>query len=101
MTTQQKITMPWSRWNRRSMVLALVGMGFMAPPFFAQNAAAESAQRGLETQIADLHPFTHFASVPASSDLEMIKFEKVRATKVFTKVNSTGDPGYCNNVQRN
>lgn len=91
MTTHQK----------RSMVLALLGMGFMAPPFFAQNAAAESAQRGVETRVADLDPFTHFAFIPASSAAETIKFENVKATKVFTKMSSTRDPGFCNNVQFN
>ena len=83
------------------MVLALVGMGLMAPPFFAQDAAAGSAQSGIETHIADLHPFTHFASIPAGSDTETIKFESVKAAKVFTKVLSRRGPGYCNNVQRN
>jgi hypothetical protein len=90
-----------ARWNRRSMVLLLVGMGFMAPPTFAQNASAGYAQRGAETHVVDLHPFTHFASIPASSDTETIKFEKVKATQVFTKVNSTRVPGYCDNVQLN
>jgi hypothetical protein len=99
MTIQE--TMHRSRWNRRSMVLALVGMGLMAPPFFAQNAAAGSAQSGVQTHIADIHPFTHFASIPASSDTETIKFESVKAANVFTKMRSTRDPGYCDNVQLN
>ena len=101
MTTQQKMTTHLSGWNRRSMVLALVGMGFMAPPFFAQDAATGSARDGVEVYTADLHPFTHFASIPASSDPEMIQFEKVRAIKVFTEVKSTRDPGYCHNLQAN
>ena len=88
MTTQQKITMHFSRWNRRSIVLALVGLGFMAPPSFAQDTA-------------DFHPFTHFASIPASFDPAMIQFEKVRAMKVFTEVKSIRDPGYCHNLQGN
>jgi hypothetical protein len=101
MATQQKITMHCSKRNSRSMVLALVGIGFMVPLLFAQNVAAESAQRGVETQTADLHPFTHFASIPASSDPETIKFEQVKARKVFTGLKSTRDPRYCNNVQFN
>jgi hypothetical protein len=83
------------------MVLALVGMGFTASPFLAQNPASGSVRGGVETQVADLHPFTHTASIPASADTDTIKFENVKATKVFKKVSSTKDPGSCNNVQLN
>jgi len=106
-TTQQQMTMPWSISARRSMILALVGMGLAAQPFFAENRgnssphvpAARSDERGVETQIKDLRPFTHFASIPATSNTGTIRFERVKATKVFTKVQSTMDPGYCDDLQ--
>lgn len=109
MTTLQQMKMHQSRSNRGSMILALVGMGLMAQPFFAKNvtngspassvSTARSVKRSGETQIKDLHPFTHFNSIPATSDPATIKFERVKATKVFTKVKSTMDPGYCDNLQ--
>ncbi|MGD1092044.1 MAG: hypothetical protein ABSB35_08630 [Bryobacteraceae bacterium] len=91
------------------MILALAAMALAAQPFFAANAgngslglsvpATRSAKRIVETQIKDLQPFTHFASIPATSNTGTIKFEKVKATKVFTKVKSTMDPGYCDDLQ--
>ncbi len=97
-----------TQWQR-STVLALVGMGIMAQPFFAQSvsngslafsvAATRSVKRGVQTQIESLHPFTHFASIPSTSDPATIEFERVKATKVFTKVKSTMDPGYCDDLQ--
>jgi hypothetical protein len=93
--------------NRPSMILALIIMGIGALPFLAGNvannslalsAAVRSSKRGLETQIKELHPFTHFASIPASSDPSKIKFEKVKATRVFTKEKSVLDTGYCKDL---
>jgi hypothetical protein len=84
------------------MILALVGMTIMAQPFFgkdAANDAAGSVKRGVETHIENLHPFTHVASIPATSDPATIKLEKVKVTKVFTKMKSTMNPGYCNDLQ--
>jgi hypothetical protein len=81
----------------------------MAQPFFAEDAskgllvasvaAARSDKHGVEIQIEDLHPFTHLASIPADSDPESIKFEKVKATKVFTERRSTIEPRYCDDLQ--
>ena len=107
MTTQQ--TMIWARVGQRPIVLALIGMGIMAQPFFAQDAskhlpaasvaAAKPDKRGVGIQIEDLYPFTHTAFIPADSDPASIKFEKVKATKVFTEWKSTIDPGYCYDLQ--
>ena len=86
------------------MILALIIVGIVALPFLAENvangtlrlsAATTSTKNGAITQIKDLYPFTHFASIPASSDPAKIKFEKVKATRVFTKEKSVLDPGYC------
>jgi hypothetical protein len=90
------------------MILAPIIVGIGALPFFVGNvtngslalsAAVRSAGRGVETKIIDLHPFTHVASIPASSDPAKIKLEKVKATRVFTKEKSTTDPGYCKDLQ--
>jgi hypothetical protein len=109
MTTHQQMKVRRSISARHLMILALVGMGLAAQPSFAANAgngslalsvpAATSAKRGVETQIKDLQPFTHFASIPATSNAGTIKFERVKTTKVFTKVKSTMDPGYCDDLQ--
>ena len=93
--------------NRQPMILALIMVGIVALPFLAENfangslrlsAATISTQNGAITRIKDLHPFTHFASIPASSDPAKIKFEKVKATRVFTKEKSVLDPGYCKDL---
>jgi hypothetical protein len=90
------------------MTLALIIVGIGALPFVAENvangplelsAATRSTKNGVITQIKDLHPFTHVASIPASSDPEKIKFEKVKATRVFTKEKSVLDSGYCKDLQ--
>ena len=67
--------------------------------FVPSTAAHRSVTRGGDVQIKDLYPFTHFALIPATSDAQTIKFERVKATKVFTKVKSTMDPGYCEELQ--
>ena len=103
MTTQKKMTRHRSGFNRGSMILALIGIGIVAQPFFAENvpngSPAPFVSRRPETQIEDLHPFSHLASIPATSDQATIKFERLKATKVFTKVKSTMDPSYCKNLQ--
>lgn len=90
------------------MIVALLGMRMVAQPFFAESAtngspapsatASRFLKQGVERVIKG-HPFTHFASIPASSDPVTIKFERVQATKVFTQVKSTMDPGYCKELQ--
>ncbi len=67
--------------------------------FVPSTAAYGSVKRGAEVQIKDLHPFTHLALIPATSDPTTIKFEGVKATKVFTQLKSTMDPGYCGDLQ--
>jgi hypothetical protein len=84
-------------------------MAMMAHPFFAKSAtngslessvaAPISLERGIGIHIEDLNPFTHRASIPANSNSATIKFENVKATKVFTKVESTMDPGYCEDLK--
>jgi hypothetical protein len=97
---------------KRSYLLTL-GFGLLfgsasnaQDPIYATNvlpasslAAARSVKRGVETQIEDLHPFTHFASIPATTDPPTIKFERVKATKVFTKAESKMYQGYCEELQ--
>lgn len=108
MTTQQ--TTNWAGLGRRPIILVLVSIGTLTQPFFAQDASnrllvpsvgasGSDNKRGVESQIEDLHPFTHFASIPADSDPASIKFKKVKATKVFTKRKSTMDSGYCQGLQ--
>jgi hypothetical protein len=81
----------------------------MTQPFFAEDTgspllvasvlSAKADNHGVETQIEDLHPFSHFASIPEDSDLASIKLEKVTAMKVFTARESSIDPGYCRDLQ--
>jgi hypothetical protein len=79
------------------MTLALAGIGIVVLPFLV--AATGSTKSGVTTQIKDLHLFTHFASIPASSDPTKIKIEKVKATRVFTKEKTIVDTGYCKELQ--
>jgi hypothetical protein len=94
--------------NRRFMTLAVLGVGIVPLLYFAENtdnssvalsAAVTSTKPGVETKIKDLHPFTHLASIPASSDPAKIKIDKVKATRVFTKEKIIADPGYCKDLQ--
>jgi hypothetical protein len=62
-------------------------------------ASASYAKRGVEIQVEGRHPFTHFASIPATVYPPAIQFEKVEATKVLTQTKSAMDPGYCNELQ--
>jgi hypothetical protein len=79
------------------MLLTLVGIGVIAQPFFGQDATKSSASVAATSE--NLHPFTHFASIPATSDTATVKIERVKATKVFTTAKSTTDAGYCKNLQ--
>ena len=47
--------------TQRSIIVGIIGVGITAQPFFAQNITKD-------TQIEDLHPCTHFVSIPATSD---------------------------------
>jgi hypothetical protein len=104
---QDKQTTGPSSANRRFMPLAVLGVGIVALPYFAGkvdngslalSAAVTSAKPGVETKIKDLHPFTHFASIPVSSDPSKIKIEKVKATSVFMKEKTIVDRGYCKDL---
>src|ERR1700676_4153679 len=81
--------------KQHQQVFALIIVGIA----LALSAATRSNKNGPRTQIKDLHPFTHIASIPASSDPEKIKLEKVKATRVFTKEKSVLDSGYCKDLQ--
>jgi hypothetical protein len=84
-------------------------MGILAQPFLAMsapdglvaNSAAteRQAKGGEETKVEDCNPFTHVADIPVSSDPATIKFEKVKATKVFTKVKFTRNEKDCRELQ--
>ena len=62
-------------------------------------AFASYAKRGVKTKLEGLHPFTHFASIPATAYPPTIKFERVEATKVLTQTKSAMHPGYCDELQ--
>jgi hypothetical protein len=70
-----------------------------AKGFVPSTAANRSVKRGVDLQIKSVNPFTHFALIPATSDAQTIKLEKVKATKVYTKLKSTMEPGYCGDLQ--
>src|ERR1700689_923160 len=47
----------------------------------------------------ELDPFTHFANIPAGSDVSSIKFERVRAVKVATQRKSIYETSYCKEAE--
>lgn len=63
------------------------------------HASASYAKRGVETYLEALHPFTHFASIPATAYPSTIRFERVEAKKVLTQTKFTMDTGYCDELQ--
>jgi hypothetical protein len=89
----QRVTMKQHQCsaNRRRMIFALIIVGIVL-------GLSAATKNGKITQIKDLHPFSHLASIPASCDPAKIKFEKVKATRVFTKEKSVLDPGYCKDL---
>jgi hypothetical protein len=106
MIQEQQTTGPSSA-NRRIIPLAVLGVGVVALPYFAGkvdngslalSAAVTSPKPGAETKIKDLHPFTHFASVPAGSDPAKITIEKVKVTRVFMKEKTIVDRDYCKDL---
>lgn len=99
MTPQQEMIMPPSRSIRGWVLLALMALEVIAQPSAAQDAANSTVVPSVAPASENLHPFTHLASIPASSDPATIKVEGVKATKVFTTVKFTADAGYCNNLQ--
>lgn len=71
--------------NRRPMILALIIVGILALPFLAENvangslglsAATRSTKNGAITQIKDLHPFKHLASIPEGWLRNAVKFDQ-------------------------
>lgn len=50
------------------------------------------------SQTGDLHPFTHLARIPAGADPSTIRFEKIRAVSVPTRIKQTSDAGYCSQM---
>jgi len=50
---------------------------------------------GAKVQVQDLHPFTHFAYIPAGSDLSTIRFEKAKTVEVAIKIRYRTDTDYC------
>jgi hypothetical protein len=88
----------------RLMILALIGIGIAGFQFLTENvidgslmlsAATGPAKDALVRHTKDLHPFSHLASIPASSDPAKIKLEKVKLTRVFSREKIIVDPGFC------
>jgi hypothetical protein len=109
MTKSQQIPGRQSTASRRPILLALVTIGTLAQPFVAISAPTGSAvystatarpeQSGPKTRVDDRNPFTHIASIPATSDPSTIRFEKVKAIRAFTKVKVTTDGRYCDELR--
>ncbi len=78
-----KTKQPWVRW---CAILAVAAM-----------AIAHGA-RGEGVRVEELHPFTHVAAIPATSDPATLRFEGVRAVTVFTKTRTRLDAEYCEGV---
>jgi hypothetical protein len=68
-------------------------------PVFYSTATVLPVQPAPKTRVDDRNPFTHLASIPATSDPSTIRFERVKATRVFTEVKSTTDARYCDELR--
>jgi len=109
MTQSQQTPTHQSTSNRRPMLLALVALVTMAQPFVAMSATngpvfystatVRPTEPGSKTRVDDRNPFTQVVSIPATSDPSTIRFVKVKATRVFTKVKSTTDVRYCDDLK--
>ena len=61
----------------------------------AVAAIPKTRHEGDPSIVLDLQPFTHIAYIPASADLSSLRIERIKATKVATKVRFTTDLRYC------
>ena len=86
---------------RRDIMLFTLGVvlcgGLLSSSLRADPVKKQSDDHnsGLRVQEEDLHPFTHFAYIPAGSDLSTIRFEKARTVEVPSKIRYTTDTNYC------
>ena len=48
-----------------------------------------------QTQTEDLHPFTHLAYIPATSELGTIRFEGIKRVNVPARIKHTADASSC------
>lgn len=62
---------------------------------FALSAMADGLALTTAVKVQELHPFTHFASIPAGSDLSSVKFESVKMVRVATQSKSVIDERGC------
>jgi hypothetical protein len=60
-----------------------------------KNSVVIDSPGNLSVQVEDLHPFTHFALIPAGSDVRTIRFEHAKTVEVPTKIIYTTDADYC------
>jgi hypothetical protein len=73
----------------------LLSSSLHAEPLHKQPSGVNNALAGLRVQVEDQHPFTHFAYIPAGSDLTTIRFEKATTVEVPVKIRYTTDTNYC------
>lgn len=67
----------------------------LLPPVCSAGKSIISSSLEPRVQIVDLDVFTHRTKVPASFDPASLRFERVRAATVPTKMKYTFDPAYC------
>lgn len=80
------------RFNPVGLEAALCGGLLLAP---AGSQASGKNSGTVHVQVAALHPYTHFAYVPAGADLSTIRFEKARLIRVPAKIRYTSDTRQC------
>jgi len=69
------------------------GAGTIAAP--VETVSTKSAN----TQVGELNPFTHIASIPAGVDPSTIRFEKLRTVELASKTKTVTDPQHCKEQQ--
>ena len=73
----------------------LLSLSLRAEPPKQQTSAVNNSPTSLSVQVEDLRPFTRFAYIPASSDLNTLRFEKAKAVELPTRITWTTDTDYC------
>jgi hypothetical protein len=88
--------MKMTKVRRALVVTAASAIGAMS----AMAGSMSTDQQSTTVKVQELNPFTHFALIPAGSELSTIRFEGVRRVAIATRMKSWLDGRYCEEAAR-